>query len=48
MFQFLKAAEAIEQLARQNVDSRMTDQQFIVAEINRFRSSKRYHAMISG
>ena len=48
MFQFLKPAEAIEQLARQNIDTRMTDQQFIVAEINRFRSSKRYHDMISG
>ena len=25
MFQFLNAAEAIEQLARQNVETRMTD-----------------------
>ena len=48
MFQFLKAAEAIDQLARQNIETRMTDNQFIVAEINRFRRSKRYLDMVAG
>ena len=37
MFQFTPAADMIGQLARQNVQTRMTDEQFIVAEINRFR-----------
>ena len=48
MFQFMNAAEAVDQLARQDIQTRMTDKQFIVAEINRFRRSKRYHDMISG
>lgn len=48
MFQFMSVDEAIGQLARQNVESRMTDEQFIVAEINRFRMSKRFHNMIAG
>lgn len=48
MFQFMKDAETIEELARQNVESRMTDHQFIVAEINRFRRSKRFLDMIAG
>ena len=48
MFQFMNAVEVVEQLARQNVATRMTDEQFIVAEINRFRGSKRYNDMIAG
>lgn len=48
MFQFTKAAEIIDQLARKDVETRMTDKQFIVAEINRFRTSKRYLDMIAG
>lgn len=48
MFQFMNAAEAVVQLARQNVESRMTDEQFIVAEINRFRRSKRFRDMVAG
>ena len=48
MFQFMTAAEAVGQLARQNVETRMTDEQFIVSEINRFRRSKRFHDMIAG
>lgn len=45
MFQFMTA---VDQLARQNVETRMTDEQFIVAEINRFRRSKRFYEMIAG
>lgn len=48
MFQFMKTAEIVEQLARQNVETRMTDKQFIVAEISRFRNSKRFRDMIAG
>ena len=48
MFQFMTATEYVDQLARQNTQTRMTDEQFIVAEINRFRMSKRYHDMIAG
>lgn len=48
MFQFTPAADMIDRLARQNVQTRMTDEQFIVAEINRFRSSKRFKDMIDG
>jgi SPP1 family phage portal protein len=48
MFQFMKSAEVIDNLARQNIETRMTDKQFIVAEINRFRRSKRYLDMIAG
>ena len=48
MFQFMNAAELVDQLARQNVETRMTDSEFIVAEINRFRRSKRHLDMISG
>ena len=48
MFQFMNAAEVVDQLARQNVETRMTDEQFIVAEINRFRTSKRYRDMVAG
>lgn len=48
MFQFMKAAEVVEKLARQNVETRMTDNQFVVAEINRFRRSKRYLDMVAG
>jgi SPP1 family phage portal protein len=44
----MKPAEVVEQLARQDVATRMTDKQFIVAEINRFRRSKRYLDMIAG
>lgn len=45
MFQFMTA---VDQLARQNIETRMTDEQFIVAEINRFRRSKRFYDMIAG
>ena len=48
MFQFINATDIANQLARQNVQTRMTDEQFIVAEINRFRRSKRYTDMIDG
>lgn len=48
MFQFINATDIANQLARQNVATRMTDEQFIVAEINRFRTSKRYKDMIDG
>ena len=48
MFQFVSAAEAVGRLARQNVATRMTDEQFIVAEINRFRRSRRFYDMIAG
>ena len=48
MFQFMNAVDAVQQLARQNVETRMTDEQFIVSEINRFRRSKRFHDMIAG
>lgn len=48
MFQFMKAADVIDQLARKDVETRMTDKQFIVAEINRFRRSKRYLDMVNG
>lgn len=48
MFQFMNPNEAVQQLARQNVATRMTDEQFIVAEINRFRMSKRFYDMIAG
>lgn len=48
MFQFMNAAEVIDQLARQNVETRMTDSEFVVAEINRFRRSKRYLDMVAG
>lgn len=48
MFQFINGAEAAAQLARQNVETRMTDEQFIVAEINRFRTSKRFKDMVDG
>ncbi len=47
MFQFM-TADIVDQLARQDVQTRMTDEQFIVAEINRFRISKRYLDMIDG
>ena len=48
MFQFMSVAQAVEQLARHNVETRMTDEQFIVAEIGRFRRSKRFHDMVAG
>ena len=49
MFQFNTAdVDIVNQLSRQNVETRMTDNQFIVAEINRFRRSKRYLDMIAG
>ena len=48
MFQFMNAAELVGQLARQNVETRMSDSEFIVAEINRFRRSKRHLDMVSG
>ena len=48
MFQFTTTEEIVNQLARQNVETRMTDEQFIVAEINRFRRSKRYLDMVAG
>lgn len=48
MFQFLSGVEAAAQLARQNVETRMTDEQFIVAEIDRFRRSKRFKDMVDG
>ena len=48
MFQFMTADAVVNYLARQNVQTRMTDEQFIVAEINRFRRSKRFYDMIAG
>ena len=48
MFQFMNAADVVNQLARQNVETRMTDEQFVVAEINRFRRSKRFYDMVAG
>ena len=49
MFQFTsKVEELMTQLARQNVATRMTDEQFIVAEINRFLGSKQFKNMIDG
>ena len=48
MFQFMTAAEYVNELSRQNVASRMTDEQFIVAEIKRFFGSKRYLEMVAG
>ncbi len=48
MFQFMKAAEVVDQLARHDVATRMTDKEFIVAEINRFRRSQRYLDMVAG
>ena len=48
MFQFSTANAVVNYLARQNVQTRMTDEQFIVTEINRFRRSKRFYEMIAG
>jgi hypothetical protein len=49
LFQFLNNADdGTNYLARPDVQSRMTDKQFIVSEINRFRRSKRFFAMIAG
>lgn len=49
MFQLINTvADMVSALGRQNVETRMTDEQFIVAEINRFRMSKRYKNMIDG
>ena len=48
MFQFTTAADMVNQLARQDVQTRMTDDQFVVSEINRFRRSKRYKDMVDG
>lgn len=48
MFQFTNHVDVVSQLGRHNVETRMTDEQFIVAEINRFRMSKRFHDMIAG
>ena len=48
MFQFMNAAEVVDTLTRQNIATRMTDEQFIVAEINRFRMSKKYLNMVAG
>lgn len=48
MFQFTTAVETLDQLARQNVETRMTDEQFVVTEINRFHRSKRFHYMVAG
>ena len=48
MFQFMTADAVVNYLARQNVQTRMTDEQFIVTEINRFRRSKRFYEMIAG
>lgn len=48
MFHFMTAAEQVQTLARQNVETRMTDNEFIVAEINRFRRSKRFKDMVNG
>ena len=48
MFQFMTAADMVNVLGRQDVTTRMTDEQFIVAEINRFRRSKRFYEMLSG
>jgi hypothetical protein len=44
----MKAAEVVDQLARHDVATRMTDKEFIVAEINRFRRSQRYLDMVAG
>jgi SPP1 family phage portal protein len=48
MFQFESLADFVKGLGRQSMESRMTDEQFIVAEINRFRTSKRFKAMVDG
>lgn len=48
MFQFVNPADVVNVLARQNVETRMTDEQFIVSEINRFQLSKRFNDMIAG
>ena len=48
MFQFTNFTDIVEKLGRRNVETRMTDEQFIVAEIDRFRMSKRYTDMMDG
>ena len=48
MFQFQSAADIVNELARHNVETRMTDEQFIVAEIKRFQRSQKYREMIAG
>ena len=48
MFQFKSLADFVNDLARQSVESKMTDEQFIVAEIERFRNSKQFKAMVDG
>lgn len=48
MFQFMPYADYLQILAHQNTNSRMTDEQFVVTEINRFRMSKRYKDMTDG
>ena len=48
IFQFINYNDIVNQLGRLNVEQRMTDEQFIVAEINRFRRSKRFYDMVAG
>lgn len=48
MFQFTNMTDIVERIGRQNAETRMTDEQFIVAEINRFRMSKRFKDMMDG
>lgn len=48
MFHFVNYADLVNELGRQNVQTRMTDEQFIVAEISRFQRSKRYKDMVDG
>ena len=38
----------LDDIARKNLDTRMTDAEFVVSEIKRFRSSKKYKDMLTG
>ena len=50
MFQFLKTdySATDEFIAKQDIENRMMDHQFIIDEISRFRSSNRCKAMVTG
>ena len=49
MFQFnTEGSVALDISMKQNLENRMTDSKFIVAEIHRFRASKRYKDMLDG
>jgi len=48
MFHFVYSPDHVQDLAKQNIDGRMTDEQFVVAEINRFKMSKRFKDMTDG